>query len=120
MDHHDEEFLRKAGEAKARVLQVSAEEVDSKLSAGSVVVDVRESEDHKKEHIPGSINISIESIAKKASEIIPDKSTPVICYCNGGNRGSLAAVELQAAGYTNVSSVDGGLRAYVSMKNEKQ
>lgn len=120
MDHQDEEFLRKASEAKARVLQVNPNEVDAKLSAGSVVIDVRESEDYKQENIPGSVNISIESIAIKASEVIPDKSTPIICYCNAGNRGSLAAVALQSAGYTNVSSIDGGLKAYASMKKENE
>jgi len=120
MDHHDEEFLRRAAEAKARIPQVSPATVEEKAASGAVVIDVREPGEHETSHVAGSVNISIGVIAEKALITIPNKDTPLICYCNSGNRGALAAVELQKLGYTNVSSIAGGLKAYVSFKNEPQ
>jgi rhodanese-related sulfurtransferase len=119
MDHQDEEFLRRATEAKAKVTQLNPAYVDANLASGSVVIDVRESDEHEKSNVSGAINISIGALADKIASAVPDKATPVICYCNAGNRGSLAAEELLALGYTNVSSIDGGLKAYLATKDEK-
>jgi rhodanese-related sulfurtransferase len=119
MDHHDEEFLRKAAEAKARVPQVEPSQIDQRMATGSVVIDVREAEEHAKSAVPGAVNVSLGTLAEKVASVVPNKGAPVICYCNGGNRGSLAAAQLQELGYTNVSSIAGGLNAYVSIKNEK-
>jgi rhodanese-related sulfurtransferase len=119
MDHHDEEFLRTAAEAKARVPQVEPSQIDQRIATGTVVIDVREAEEHAKSGVPGAVNVSIGTLAEKVASVVPNKDAPVICYCNGGNRGSLAAAQLQELGYTNVSSIAGGLNAYVSIKSEK-
>ena len=44
---------------------------------------------------------------------IPDKTTTLVLYCGGGFRSALAADALQAMGYTNAISLDGGWRAWV-------
>lgn len=118
MNHHDEEFLAKAAAAKAKVKQVAPDQVDSDAEGGSTVIDVREPEEYEVSQVSGAINISLSTITEEIQKVIPDKSTPIICYCNGGNRGSLAAVELQELGYTNVSSIEGGLKAYQSLTQE--
>lgn len=118
MNHHDEEFLAKAAAAKAKVKQVAPDQVDSDAEGGSIVIDVREPEEYEVSQVSGAINISLSTITEEIQKVIPDKSTPIICYCNGGNRGSLAAVELQELGYTNVSSIEGGLKAYQSLTQE--
>lgn len=118
MDHHDEEFLAKAAAAKAKVKQVVPDQVNSDAEGGSIVIDVREPEEYEVSQVSGAINISLSTITEEIQKVIPDKSTPIICYCNGGNRGSLAAVELQELGYTNVSSIEGGLKAYQSLTQE--
>jgi rhodanese-related sulfurtransferase len=43
---------------------------------------------------------------------IPDLSTPFVLYCGGGFRSALAADNLQKMGYTNVISMDGGMRGW--------
>jgi len=40
----------------------------------------------------------------------PDLQTPLVLYCGGGFRSALAADNLQKMGYTNVISMDGGIR----------
>ena len=97
--------------------QVNPAEVDERVRSGTLVIDVREPEDHAKANVPGSVNISLSVLTEKVASAIPDKDAPVICYCNGGSRGPRAAVELQRMGYTNVASIDGGLRAYLALKD---
>ena len=42
----------------------------------------------------------------------PDLNTPLVLYCGGGFRSALAADNLQKMGYTNVISMDGGVRGW--------
>jgi rhodanese-related sulfurtransferase len=48
------------------------------------------------------------------AELQPDRQAPILCYCRGGNRGALAADELQRLGYSNVASIEGGLTAFLA------
>jgi rhodanese-related sulfurtransferase len=41
---------------------------------------------------------------------LPDAAAPIVLYCGGGFRSALAADNLQKMGYTNVISMDGGIR----------
>ena len=43
---------------------------------------------------------------------VPDTGTPLVLYCGGGFRSALAADNLQKMGYTNVLSMDGGIRGW--------
>lgn len=117
MSHHDEDFLRQAAAAKARVAHVDPAQVDAQMSSGAVVIDVREPAECAKGTVPGSHNIALGSLANTIRSVVPDTSTPVICFCNGGNRGALAAAQLQDLGYTHVSSLAGGLVAYAAHKD---
>ena len=111
---------RKTENERALQPQVCPTEIDALVSAGTLVIDVREPEDYVKSNVPGSVNISITVLAEKAAAHIPNKHAAVICYCNGGSRGPRAVAELQKLGYANVSSIAGGLRAYVSLRNGPQ
>jgi len=116
MDHHDEDFLRRAAAAKARVSQVDPGEVDALLAAGAVAIDVREADEHARGTVPGATNISIGSLAERIAAEVPDLDAPIVCFCSGGNRGALAAAALEDLGYTNVKSIAGGLLAYKARK----
>ena len=43
---------------------------------------------------------------------VPDLNTPLVLYCGGGFRSALAADNLQKMGYTDVISMDGGVRGW--------
>ena len=43
----------------------------------------------------------------------PDKSTPLVLQCGGGFRSALVGDNLQKMGYTNVVSLDGGIRGWI-------
>jgi phage shock protein E len=119
MDHQDADFLQRAAAARARVAQTDPRDVDALMRKGAVALDVREAEEHARGSVPGAVNVSINDLAIRIAAIAPDKSAPIVCFCNAGNRGSLAAAHLQDMGYVNVSSIAGGLKAYVASRRDE-
>ena len=115
MESQDDERRRRLELALSRVAQVDAAEVDRRLAQGTVVIDVRDAEAHAASRIGGSVNIERDSLAQRIAALVPDRSTPILCYCNGGSRGPLAALALQELGYGNVGAIAGGLRAYAAL-----
>jgi phage shock protein E len=118
MDAQDEE-RRRLEQALARVPQVDAATVDARQAQGAVVIDVRDAEAHAAACIPGSVNIERDALAQRIAQHVPDPATPILCYCNGGSRGPLAALALQELGYGNASAIAGGLRAYAALGDEQ-
>jgi rhodanese-related sulfurtransferase len=110
-----EEKRRRLELAQARVPQVDAATVDGRIGQGTVVIDVRDADAHAAAHIDGSVNIEGSSLAQRIAALVPDRATPILCYCNGGSRGPLAALALQELGYRDVGAIEGGLRAYTAL-----
>jgi rhodanese-related sulfurtransferase len=115
MESQEEERRRRLELALSRVPQVDPATVDRRLGQGTVVIDVRDAQAHAAAHIDGSVNIERESLEQRIAALVPDRSTPILCYCNGGSRGPLAALALQELGYTQVGAIEGGLRAYTAL-----
>ena len=89
-----------------------AEEL-AKLKQLPLIVDVREKDEYIKGHISGAKHISRGVLEQKVFEVAPDCSSPILVYCAGGNRGALAADNLQKMGYQNVFSLKGGLSGWL-------
>ncbi|MCH8551255.1 MAG: rhodanese-like domain-containing protein [Natronospirillum sp.] len=109
---YSQKFQAMADAARAQVREVAPEDVDRLAADGAVVLDIRDSEEHAKGHIPGSVNISRGKLEMLVEDKIPDLDTPILCYCNALNRGSLSAAALQSMGYRDVSVIAGGLNGY--------
>jgi len=62
--------------------------------------------------IPGAIQPGQRTIERDIEAKIPDPATPLVLYCGGGFRSALAADNLQKMGYTDVISMDGGMRGW--------
>ena len=112
--NHSLGFLKIVGDAKQRIHEVSIDEVKSKMDRGEkfVLVDVREESEFAKDHLPGAIHLGKGVIERDIEERVPDPTTPLVLYCGGGFRSALAADNLQKMGYTNVLSMDGGVRGW--------
>lgn len=115
MELQEDERRRRLELALARVPQVDPATVDVRLAQGTVVIDVRDAQAHAAAHIEGSVNIERDSLEQRIAALVPDRSTPIICYCNGGSRGPLAALALLELGYGDVGAIAGGLRAYSAL-----
>jgi phage shock protein E len=111
---HGPRFQKLCAEAKNRIREVTPAEAQKQHQAGSLLMDVRETEEWTQEHAAGAVHLSKGILEVKIEEKVPDPDTPIILYCGGGNRSALAAENLQRMGYTNVSSMSGGFKAWKS------
>ena len=104
------ELLR---EAKAKAPSVDAEEMSELTSSQKVtVVDVREGDEWRSGHVPGAVHIPRAYLEMQAETKMPEKDSPIIVYCAGGNRSAFATETLKAMGYTDVRHLRGGINAW--------
>lgn len=111
---HSPRFLQIVNDARKRIHEVTIDDVKSKLDLGEkfLLIDVREESEYAKDHLPGSIHLGKGIIERDVEDRVPDLDTPMVLYCGGGFRSALAADNLQKMGYTQVSSMDGGVRGW--------
>lgn len=111
---HAQGFLKLVNDAKKRIRETNVDEVKARLDRGEkfVLIDVREESEYAKDHLPGSIHLGKGVIERDIEQRVPDPKTPVVLYCGGGFRSALSADNLQKMGYTNVLSMDGGVRGW--------
>lgn len=111
---HSPGFLAIVAEAKKRVREVSVDEAIGAVNGGSArLIDVREDNEWDEMHARGADHVGKGIIERDIEKLVPDKDAELILYCGGGYRAALAADNLQKMGYTNVSSMAGGWRAWI-------
>ena len=110
--HHSPRFLQLVQEAKKHIRETNVDEVKARLDRGEklCLVDVREESEWAKDHLPGAVHLGKGVIERDVEQQLPDAGAEIILYCGGGFRSALAAENLQKMGYTNVLSMDGGVR----------
>jgi rhodanese-related sulfurtransferase len=115
---HAPAFLKLVDDAKSRVKELSVDQVKAKLDRSEKLhlVDVREDNEWAIDHVTGAIHLGKGVIERDAEQRLPDKGAEIILYCGGGFRSALAADNLQKMGYTNVYSMDGGIRSWREKK----
>ena len=111
---HSEGFLKLVNDAKSRIAEVTVEETRRILDSmdDAHLIDVREDHEWQQGHAQFAEHIGKGIIERDIEEKFPDKDTELILYCGGGYRSALAADALQKMGYTNVSSMAGGWKAW--------
>jgi rhodanese-related sulfurtransferase len=109
---HPPRFLKIVDDAKTRVRETNVDAVKAKMDRGDklLLVDVREESEFAKDHLPGAIHLGKGIIERDIEARVPELNAEMILYCGGGFRSALAADNLQKMGYTNVISMDGGIR----------
>ena len=85
--------------------EVSREEARKLVDDGAQLVDVRADHEWEAGRIAGAAHIPLDELAQRAGEI--DKDRPVVLYCRGGNRSSMATAALAEAGYDAVKLTEG-------------
>jgi rhodanese-related sulfurtransferase len=109
---HSPRFLKLVDDARKRVKELTVDQVKAKLDRGEKfhLVDVREESEWARDHLPGAVHLGKGVIERDAERALPDTGAEIVLYCGGGFRSALAADNLQKMGYTNVISMDGGIR----------
>ena len=106
---------------QARSPFVGPDVLKQRLDSGDdvVVIDVRtEGEFHGRlGHIPGAVNAPLSDLKARLgthdAELQACSNHPVFVYCLGEGRGARAARSLRDTGFTDVSVLKGGLRAWL-------
>lgn len=77
--------------------EVSREEAQKLIEDGAQLVDVRVDHEWEVGRIPGATHLPLAELAERTGEI--DKDRPVVLYCRGGTRSTMATDALAEAGY---------------------
>ncbi|MGF1579447.1 MAG: rhodanese-like domain-containing protein [Gemmataceae bacterium] len=112
--NHSPRFLEIVQDAKTRIRETNVDEVKTKLEQGEKfhLIDVREASEYANGHLPGALHIGKGVLERDIEKHFTDTHAPLVLYCGGGFRSALAADNLQKMGYTNVISMDGGVRGW--------
>lgn len=106
-------------DARVRVPEVTVKDVREMQDAGTPVVllDVRDQSEVNLGMIPGAVHISRGTLEGKIERVVP-RDAKLVLYCSSGNRSLLAGDMLRQMGYGDVSSLAGGIRAWVEQGGE--
>ncbi|WP_099225105.1 FAD-dependent oxidoreductase [Listeria costaricensis] len=90
-------------------------ELMAELEAGAVLLDVRNPEELRNGHFEGALNIPLNDLRNRMSEL--SQETNYIVTCQVGLRGYIAERQLKNAGF-HVKNLDGGFSLYQSVSKE--
>ena len=113
--NHPPRFLKIVDDARSRVRETTVDEVKARLDRGDkfVLLDVREDREFDVDHIVGRRSPGQgRHRARRRGQVSGTRHTDLVLYCGGGFRSALAADNLQKMGYTNVISMNGGIRGW--------
>jgi rhodanese-related sulfurtransferase len=79
-----------------------------------LAIDVRAPREREQKHIAGSLGLPLNHLLENINTL--PKSRPLLVYCAGGYRSSIAASLLQGSGFEIVSEIAGGITAWEAAK----
>jgi rhodanese-related sulfurtransferase len=91
-------------------LEISVQEAYSKYQAGAFFLDVREKSEWDTFHIPGASLIPLGELPSRLNELPRDRQ--IVVVCRSGNRSKQGRDILLNAGFTNVTSMTGGVTGW--------
>lgn len=92
--------------------EISVQEAYAMRQDGAFILDVRQPEEWEEYHIPGSTLIPLGELESRLSEVPKDKE--IVVVCRSGNRSQQGRDILASAGFTQVTSMAGGLKDWRS------
>lgn len=79
-----------------------------------LTVDVRAPGEREQKYIAGSVSVPLNHLAENLEKLPKDR--PLLVYCAGGYRSSIAASLLQRGGFDHVSEIAGGMAGWEAAK----
>ena len=79
-----------------------------------LLIDIRAPREREQKYIAGSLSIPLNHLAENLEQLPKDR--PLLVYCAGGYRSSIAASLLQSRGFPLVSEIAGGIAAWEAAK----
>jgi len=91
-------------------LEIGVDEAYTKYQSGVFVLDVRTVEEWNEYHAPNTTLIPLDQLATRVNEVPRDKE--IVVVCRSGNRSQQGRDILLNAGFTQVTSMKGGLNEW--------
>lgn len=92
-------------------MEVSVDKAYEMREAGAYILDVRQPEEWNAAHIPESTLIPLGELSSRLSEVPSDKT--IVVVCRSGNRSAQGRDILLKAGFTDVTSMAGGINSWI-------
>ncbi|SLN27480.1 rhodanese-like domain-containing protein [Oceanibacterium hippocampi] len=90
---------------------IDAQALDNLLKNGkAVLIDIRESDEYIREHIPGSRLVPLSAF--NPADFPREHEKIGVFHCHSGNRTQQAATQILATGFREVYYLDGGIEAW--------
>lgn len=90
---------------------LAPEELKTLLAAGNtLLLDVRTPEELEIASLPGALNIPLNELPARLSELNP--AAPIVVLCHHGVRSEMAGRLLERNGFADVSHLSGGIDAW--------
>ena len=94
-------------------LEIPVEEAYQKYPDDAFFLDVREPEEWDSFHIPNTTHIPLNDLPNRLSEL--PQGILIVVVCNSGNRSKLGRDLLLQEGFTDVTSMAGGVTGWSNM-----
>ena len=91
---------------------IFAEQIPKNEYPKMMIIDVRDSAQYSRAHIPGAINIDWRQVLAKSGSIPKNKT--VLVYCNTGTLSAQAGFALRVSGWDNVKILQGGISEWTA------
>ncbi len=98
--------------AAAMPAEISVNQAAQMRDQGAFILDVREPSEWTQFHIPGATLIPLGELPNRLNEVPKDR--PVVVVCRTGHRSAQGRDILKNAGFTNVTSMAGGVTQWQS------
>jgi rhodanese-related sulfurtransferase len=85
--------------------EVGREEARKLIDDGAQLIDVRADHEWDAGHLAGATHVPLPELPQRIDEL--DRDRPVVVYCRGGNRSSMAAAALGDAGFDAIKLSEG-------------
>lgn len=89
----------------ARGGDVDGPKAKAMVEAGALLLDVRTPEEFANAHLPGAVNVPVQQLLERLSELPSDKARPIVVYCRSGARSAKATKIIKDAGHTHVADL---------------
>ena len=93
-------------------LGISVQEAFDYREQGAFILDVRTQEEWDAGHIPGATLIPLDELSLRVDEL--PKNMEIVVVCRSGNRSATARDILLNAGFSSVTSMNGGVNQWAA------
>jgi molybdopterin/thiamine biosynthesis adenylyltransferase/rhodanese-related sulfurtransferase len=96
------------------IQHITPAQARQRQAAGAILIDLREEHERASGQAEGALGIAQAVLEADPTAHLPDPSREILLICQLGGRSLATAQRLEAAGYTQVASVEGGTTRWIS------